>query len=98
MAKIPRLLMSPTILTRMIRDKKFVTAFPFLKNPPKSQTAAGCLGCNKSVNNEYDWHALKRSVAGLAKSRHDLMKKMLNASEVKVIYRTPGGKMKTLFF
>ena len=87
-----------TIL-RMLRDQRFVDAFPFLQNAAVAITQvkndpARCGKCgakNRAVTANH-YADIKRSIASLPSDRKVLLKQLLGAKQSRVIYRGHDGK------
>lgn len=84
----------------MAADARFVTEFPFLKNLLIA-AAASCSSCNggKKDSRAEALKSARRSLAGLSSSRLVVLKRLLNARKVRLIYRDDAaGKAVKLTF
>jgi len=84
----------------MANNAIFVKEFPFLERVKKaSRRKSGCSRCQVSDQHKADIiQKAKQGLAGLASSRKARLKTLLDAKKVRVIYRTPTGKVIKLTF
>lgn len=93
---------STTVIDNMLRDAQVVAAFPFLAQYSENRKAidiaigdAPCTGCKrKKLVKKYpiDYNAIKTAFVNAPASTKLKLKKMLNASQVRICYKNSNGK------
>lgn len=81
-------------LSALSASAKFVKEFPFLasiRSPERKKSGCGRCG-TRSVNLSDTFKAIKQAVAGLDTTKKQLLKEMLNAHRVRVLYKDRSGK------
>jgi len=86
------------ILVSMAVNEKFRQAFPFLQtiNAARS-TQKTCCG-RKTAQNWQELDQVKQQIAGLDSERKRQLKQLLNAEEVRLVYRDASGRTIQLSF
>ena len=105
-----RLLLSPPIIDKMIREEKFHT-YGFCTDPPREAPAANkatrapnCRRCRRKAKRRasraqrpIDYNAFKRCVVALDVPNREAVKKLLGTGTLKVRYRDVKGRPQTRF-
>lgn len=85
-----------SILLQLARNSEAVREFPFLR---ELLTVEGCGSCGAARENHFKRLAkAKKRVAGLAGSRGRVLKALLKADLIRVIYTTGEGTSRTVEF
>lgn len=87
-------------IRNMASQDRFLKEFPFLRSLDRAEKTPrrGCGGCRKSnVRVSEIFAAAKRTLAALPPAKKAILKKLLGAKRVRVVYKT-GTKVTTLTF
>lgn len=88
-------------LNAMARDGRYQSAFPFLRQLLSIQRArGGCGACGGSSNTARisAFQAAKQELAGQSPAKKAELKRLLNAEQVRIVYRNAAGKLISLTF
>src|ERR1700677_2724285 len=84
-----------SLLEQMARTDVYLKEFPFLRGLIETRGRTGCRRCGggeAARTRQRTYASTKAAIAGLASDRKRKLKEMLNARQVRVVYRTSAGK------
>lgn len=83
------------LIATMAANSNFVKEFPFLASLARlgaQPQKPGCGGCTRNaVDNNATYAAARSAIGSMADSKKIKMKQMLNAKQVLITYKMPGG-------
>lgn len=86
-------------LAAMAADKRFLQEFPFLASLKQVPRRRGCGRCGSGAGVRADvFQAAKQVLAGLDSSKKQVLKRLLNAKGVRIIYRNANNQNIQLTF
>ena len=94
-------LIQDSLLDSMAADVKFSRELPFLKGLLNLPRPATCRSCNRGqaqVVRQQTYASAKRTMAGLPAEKKRKLKELLNAKQIRIIFRNDGGKIIELTF
>lgn len=96
----PLLVLQDQHIRSMASQDRFLKEFPFLRSLDRAEKAPrrGCGGCRRSnIRVSEIFAAAKRTLAALPPAKKAILKKLLGAKQVRVVYKA-GTKVKSLTF
>lgn len=99
MSELPRVDITSQLIDRMINDSRFTTVFPFLKQAVRTRRTKGCCGRPAQTITSVDYGWVKKNFAvGTTNNQKLKLKRLLQARQVRVTYRSDSGKIIVLKF
>jgi hypothetical protein len=95
------LIVDEALIQQLAADQRFAAAFPFLRSMQqiRQKPRTGCRRCRGSnIQVATTFNAIKSTLAHMGGDKKNLLKQMLNARKVRIVYLQPNGGVVSLTF